>query len=79
MLHGQRFSSNEEVITETEAYYESKHESFYKKGIEKLEKRLNKCARSVRKVSGLPLYPRAGAILHHRVGGIFQSNPHLIE
>ena len=35
--------------------------------------------RSVRKVSGLPLYLRAGVILHHRVGGTLQSNPHLIE
>ena len=35
--------------------------------------------RSVRKVSGLPLYLRADLILHHRAGGIFQSNPHLIE
>ena len=26
--------------------------------------------RSVRKVSGLPLYLRAGVILHHRAGGI---------
>ena len=35
--------------------------------------------RSARKVSGLPLYIRAGVILHHRAGGILQSNPHLIE
>ena len=35
--------------------------------------------RSVRKVSGLPLYLRAGVILHHRVGRILQSNPYLIE
>ena len=35
--------------------------------------------RSVGKVSGLPLYLRAGVILHHRAGGILQSNPHLIE
>ena len=35
--------------------------------------------RSVRKVSGLPLYLRAGVILHHRAGGILQSNPHLIK
>ena len=35
--------------------------------------------RSVRKVSGLPLYLRAGIILHHRADGILQSNPHLIE
>ena len=35
--------------------------------------------RSVRKVSGLPLYLRAGVILYHRAGGILQRNPHLIE
>ena len=38
MLQGKRFGSNEEVIAETEAYFESKDESFYKKAIEKLEK-----------------------------------------
>ena len=43
MLQGKRFCSNEEVIAETEAYFESKDESFYKKGIEKLEKRWNEC------------------------------------
>ena len=29
-------------------------------------------------ISGLPLYLRAGVILHHRAGGLLQSNPHLI-
>ena len=43
MLQGKKFSSNEEVIAETEAYFESKDESFYKKGIKKLEKRCNEC------------------------------------
>ena len=43
MLQGMRFSSNEGVIAETEAYFESKDEPFYKKGIEKLEKRWNEC------------------------------------
>ena len=43
MFQEKRFGSNEEVITETEAYFESKDESFYKKGIEKLEKRWNEC------------------------------------
>ena len=43
MLQGKRFGSNEEVIAETEAYFESKDESFYKKGIEKLEKRWSEC------------------------------------
>ena len=43
MLQGMRFGSNEEVIAETEAYFDSKDESFYKKGIEKFEKRWNEC------------------------------------
>ena len=43
ILQRKRFSSNEEVIAATEAYFESKDESFYKKDIEKLEKRWNKC------------------------------------
>ena len=43
MLQEKGFGSNEEVIAETEAYFESKDESFYKKGIEKLEKRWNEC------------------------------------
>ena len=43
MLQGKRFGSIEEVIAETEAYFESKDESFYKKGMKKLEKRSNEC------------------------------------
>ena len=43
MFQGKRFGSNEEVIAETEAYFESKDESFYKKGIEELEKCWNEC------------------------------------
>ena len=43
ILQGKRFGSNEEVIAETEAYFESKDESFYKKDIEKLVKRFNEC------------------------------------
>ena len=31
MLQGKRFGSNEEVISESEAYFEVKDESFYKK------------------------------------------------
>ena len=31
------------MIAETEAYFEAKDKSFYKKGIETLEKRWNKC------------------------------------
>ena len=40
MLKRKRFSSNEEVILETEAYFEAKDKSFFKKGIELLEKRV---------------------------------------
>ena len=43
MLQGKRFGSNEEVIAETEVYFESKDESFYEIGIEKLDNRWNKC------------------------------------
>ena len=43
MHQGKIFGSNEEVIAKTEAYFKSKDESFYKKGIEKLEKRWNEC------------------------------------
>ena len=43
MLQGKRFGSNEEVIAETEAYFEAEDKSFYKHGIEKLEKRWNDC------------------------------------
>ena len=39
MLPRKRLCSNEEVIAETEAYFERKAESFYNKGIEKLKKR----------------------------------------
>ena len=49
MLQGKRFASNEEMITETEAYFESKNQSFYKKGIKMLEKRwkVEFCLKSV--------------------------------
>ena len=43
MLQGKRFYSNEEVITKTNAYFEAKDKSFYKKGIEMLEKRWTDC------------------------------------
>ena len=43
MLQGKRFYSNEEVFTETNAYFEAKDKSFYKKGIEMLEKRWTDC------------------------------------
>ena len=40
---GKGFGSNAEVIAEFEAYLESKDESYYNKGIKKLEKRWNEC------------------------------------
>ena len=43
MFQEKRFGSKEEVIAETETYFGSKDESFYKNGMEKLEKRWNKC------------------------------------
>ena len=44
MLQGKkRFDFNEEVIFETERYFEAKDKSFYQKGIELVEKRLNLC------------------------------------
>ena len=43
MLQGKRFGSNEDVIADTEAYFEYKDKSFYKKGIEMLEKRRHEC------------------------------------
>ena len=42
-LQGKRFYSKEEVITETNAYFEAKDKSFYKKGIEMVEKRWTDC------------------------------------
>ena len=38
MPQKKRFCSNEEMISETEAYFEAKDKSFYKKGIKLLEK-----------------------------------------
>ena len=43
MLQGKRFGSNEELISETEVYFEAKDKSFYKKGFELLEKHWNQC------------------------------------
>ena len=43
MLHGERFGSNEEVIAETEAYFETKDKSFYKKSIKILENHWYEC------------------------------------
>lgn len=42
MLQEKKFCSNDETIVETEVYFETKDESFYIYGIEKLEKRWNK-------------------------------------
>lgn len=39
MLRGKRFCSDEDIIAETDAHFEGKEKSFYKAGIEKLEKR----------------------------------------
>jgi hypothetical protein len=39
MLAGKKFSTNEEVIAETEAYFEAKEKSYCKNGIEKLYNR----------------------------------------
>ena len=47
MLQRKRFSSNEEVILETEAYFEAKYKLFYKKGIELLEKHWNQSSSRV--------------------------------
>ena len=43
MLQGKRFGSSEEVISETEVYFEVKDKSFYKKGRKLLEKSWNQC------------------------------------
>ncbi|KAM8718589.1 hypothetical protein ACLKA7_001318 [Drosophila subpalustris] len=43
MLAGKKFSADEEVIVETEAYFEAKDERYYKNGIQKLEDRYTRC------------------------------------
>jgi len=43
MLAGKKFKSNDEVISETEAYFDEKEKSYYKSGIEKLENRYTRC------------------------------------
>jgi [histone H3]-lysine36 N-dimethyltransferase SETMAR len=40
MLAGNKFSTNQKVITETEAYFEAMSKSYYRNGIEKLYDRL---------------------------------------
>jgi [histone H3]-lysine36 N-dimethyltransferase SETMAR len=42
MLAGKKFSTYEEVIAKTEAYFESISKSYYKNGIEKLCDRYNR-------------------------------------
>ena len=42
-LQGKKFGSNKKEIAEIEAYFDAKDKSFYKHGIEKLEKRWNDC------------------------------------
>ena len=43
MLQRKIFGFNVEVISETEVYFKAKDKSFYKKGIELLEKHWNQC------------------------------------
>jgi hypothetical protein len=43
MLAGKKFSPNEEVIAETEAYLEAISKSYYKNGIENFYDRYNRC------------------------------------
>jgi [histone H3]-lysine36 N-dimethyltransferase SETMAR len=40
---GKKFSTNEEVIFDNEAYFEAISKSYYKNGIEKLYDRYNNC------------------------------------
>ncbi|GBP57373.1 Histone-lysine N-methyltransferase SETMAR [Eumeta japonica] len=42
-LGGKRFESNKEVVTETNAYFESLEKTYYLEGIKKFEKRWTKC------------------------------------
>lgn len=42
-LLGQRFQSNEEVIECVERYFEGLEETYFREGIQKLEKRWTKC------------------------------------
>ena len=43
MLKEKKFDSNEEVIAKSEAYFKADDKSFYKKGIQLLEKHWNEC------------------------------------
>ena len=44
---GKRFGSNEKVISETEAYFEAKDKSFYKKGITQEEDLVEFCQKVI--------------------------------
>ena len=44
LLHTRKkFKSNDEVIAETEAYFDEKEKSYYKRGIKKLENHYTRC------------------------------------
>ena len=43
MLVGKKFSADEEVIAETEVYFEAKDKLYYKNAIEKLYDHYNRC------------------------------------
>ena len=44
LLHTRKkFKSNDEVIAETEAYFDEKEKPYYKSGIEKFENRYTRC------------------------------------
>ena len=44
LLHSRiQKKSNDEVIAETETYFDEKEKSYYKSGIEKLENRYTRC------------------------------------
>ena len=43
MLAGKKFCADEEIIEETEAYFEAKDKPYYKNGIKKLYGRYNRC------------------------------------
>ena len=67
MLQGKRFGSNEEVVAETEAYSEAKDKSFYKKSIEMLKNRWNKCInRKANYVDGWSrIFPKSCYFISH--------------
>jgi hypothetical protein len=43
LLAGKKFSTNQEVFAENEAYFKAISKSYYKNGIEKLYDRYNRC------------------------------------